>query len=191
MRNSVAAIWVFVASLVLVNSLLMTAEANAQTLDRGLTLRDLSFELTTPQDIARYIWKNFLYEDDQRLFGVRDRWQSPEELLKNKRGDCEDFALFAREVLRLQGYHTFLLNLYGDRYAHTLCIYKENGKYRALDGTEVLPYAEVHLNDLIQKIHSPWKSGAIVTPSHENTRSKILKEFDRRLKAREHILTAA
>ena len=60
MREGVAARWVLAASFVLV-SILMTAEAKAQALDRGLSLREMISEWQTPAEIKSYPWGNFVF----------------------------------------------------------------------------------------------------------------------------------
>lgn len=46
---------------------------------------------------------NCEYATDQELFGERDFWQHPTTFEQRRRGDCEDFALWAwRKLLELQ-----------------------------------------------------------------------------------------
>ena len=144
MNKSVAAYGVFALGVVIA-FFTMNAEAKAQILDRSLSLRELAGKLQTPDDIAHYLWRNIGFEEDQTQFGQEEYWQSPEELLTTRQGDCEDFANFANELLRMNGYSSFLLNLYGGSSDHTVCVFKENGKYNVIDGAEVLRF---EANDL-------------------------------------------
>ena len=178
-KKAVAAMWVFVASLVFGILTINTALANTPLLDRTLPLTDLALELKTPQSIAHYMWRHFIFEQDQRNFGQSEYWQSPEEFLKTGKGDCEDFAIFARELLHLNGINAFLLNIYGPGYGHTICVFMENGKYNAIDGTNVENYQADNLPDLMTKINPFWNEGAVVAPSKTSSSGVILQTIPR------------
>ena len=190
MRKSVAAYWVFAASFVLVHSLMM-AEAKAQVPDRVLSFRDVALQLHTPEDIAHYMWRNFRFETDRALFGEEEYWQSAEEILVTQQGDCEDFAVFAHEVLKLNGVSSFLLNVYGDQFAHTVCVFKENGKYSIIDGDHVLHFEADNIRDLMAQIYPFWKKGALVTPSPTSRSAQQLTEIERSIRANHRLATSA
>lgn len=190
-RANVAALWVFAASFVLVTTILMSAEADARLLDRGLSLEVLALQLRTPEQIARYMWRHFAFETDQRQFGQSDHWQSPEELLANQKGDCEDFAIFAHSLLKLNGIPSLLLNIYGRRFAHTVCMFKQNGKYHVIDGAEVKHFEAEDIKALSSELYPFWEKTAVVTPSPARNRGTILTEFTQRVKARQKLATFA
>lgn len=52
-------------------------------------------------------WK---YTTDDALYGVRDRWATPEEFLRSS-GDCEDFAIAKYYTLRAMGWQDSRLRL--------------------------------------------------------------------------------
>lgn len=178
MKKSVAAYLVFAFSLGLVFTSNL-ADAKAQVFSLSPTLRSISFDLTTPEAIARFMWKNFTFENDQRIFGKEEHWQAPEEFLANKQGDCEDFALFAKAMLKRAGIQSFLLNVYGDGFAHTVCVFKEDGKYHIIDGTDVKRLNAESIEDLSEKIHTFWTSASIVDLSKEHNAGRVLKTFHR------------
>ena len=79
--------------------IVMALPLRAQASLAGLpSFQHLTADLSSPDAIAKFIWRHFQVESDQTQFGTEDRWQSPEELLQSGRGDCEDFALFAYEI---------------------------------------------------------------------------------------------
>lgn len=178
MKKSVAAYWVFVLSLT-VGFFVFNAETRAQLPDRILSLQELSNQLITPRAIADYLWKNFIFEEDQRLFGKEDYWQSPQEFLSNKKGDCEDFALFASHLLKIQGVKSFMLNIYGSKGGHTVCAFKENGRYQAFDGSDFKKVDARSLNELISKIDPTWKKAAIVTYQPEDHHAKVVVQIQK------------
>jgi len=142
------------------------------------SFQHLASNLASPEDIAKFIWRHFQVESDQAQFGTEDRWQSPEELLKSERGDCEDFALFAYEIFKARGTQAFLLNIYGASYGHTVCVFKEGNSFHAVDGTNVVRGGE-SLEILIAKIQPFWKTAAIVKALKSSGRGIILKKITR------------
>ena len=181
--NSVAAKRVFAISLV-VAIISMIGDAKAQLLDRALSLRDLSFQLQTPESITKYMWHNFTFESDQKNFGREEYWQTAEEFMDTQKGDCEDFAIFANTMLQMNGVTSFLLNIYGGRFSHTVCVFKENDKYNVIDGTDVLRYQSEDITKLISQIYPFWKKAAIVKAAADTPGSYgvILKEFEKKHK---------
>jgi hypothetical protein len=70
------------------------------------------------------------YVSDQEQFGERDYWQPPEQFEENKKGDCEDFALWAwRQLLHLNYPARFALGSAG-RYGegHAWVTFQKDGK---------------------------------------------------------------
>lgn len=190
MSKRFAASWLFAIGVVLFLFCVVTAEAKAQTLDRT-SFRDLALKLQTPENIANFLWKNFLFENDQRLFGTEEHWQTPEEFLQNKKGDCEDFALFAREMLKANGISSFILNVYGSRFAHTVVVFKDHGKFNVIDGTKVLRLEAESLRDVASEIYPHWKNAAIVAPSPASHTGRIVSQFERDLAAARRLAASA
>lgn len=154
---------------------LFAAEANAQLPDRILSLGSLADNLKTPQSVSLYIWRYFDFEKDRIQFGAEDYWQSAEQLLATKKGDCEDFALFAKEILTRNGYFSFVLNLYGSR-DHSICVFKKNGLYGAVDGGNYIEASFDDITSLLTHLDPFWKRGAIVELNDVH-RGRILKEI--------------
>lgn len=179
MKKTVAGYLGFYAIVLVLVSFILVPDAKAQLLDRSLSLETLSSQLQSPDQILRYLWKNFLFEKDERLFGTEDYWQSPEEFLQNGKGDCEDFAQFAYALLKQQGVSAFLLNIYGDRFSHTVCMFKKDGKYQAIDSQDFKLYEAADLKGLIGQINSRWEKAALVQPSADTHRAKILAQFSK------------
>jgi hypothetical protein len=175
-KSAVAALWISAVSLVVLFNFGHVAEANSALPDRSLSLQGLAIQLPTPEAIVHFLWKNFNYEKDERQFGNEDYWQTPEEFVANRKGDCEDFAVFAHQILKMQGVQSFLINIYGNDGGHTICVFKENGKYQAIDGTDVRRFNADSLNDVIRKINPFWQKSAIVEPTVSH-RAEILSEF--------------
>lgn len=151
----------------------------AQISPNALSLQEIAAQLQHPEEIARFIWRHFRFTSDQTHFGVEERWQSPDELLATRQGDCEDFALFAHEILKRQGIPSFLINVYGGGQAHTVCLFKKAGRFHVIDGTSFNSYSAQNLKEIFSKIDPFWKQAAIVGFSETTHRGKILKSFER------------
>lgn len=134
---------------------------------------------STPEAIAHYFWKHYSYETDQQQFGKEEYWQSPEEFLQNKKGDCEDFALMQQALLKLNGYASFLVNVYSLKTAHTVCVFKDQGTYGVIDGTDVKRFDAANIQDLFTAIHPFWRQGTLVTYSPDDKKGHVLKKFKR------------
>lgn len=65
--------------------------------------------LNTPEKLIKYTSKNFKYCSDKKQFNFTEYWQTPQQLFKNKKGDCEDFAIFNSYVLNQHKYETKIL----------------------------------------------------------------------------------
>ena len=157
-----------------------TSPGNAQIFEPQISLRDLAPSLSTPELIAHFMWQHFSFESDPVHFGRKDYWQSPEELFIARRGDCEDFALFAQELLKRNGIPSFLMSIYGKGVGHTVCVFKENGKYHVIDGVRVARYGSKTLQELSSEINPFWQKAAIVVRSSNPAQGKILKQFEKK-----------
>jgi hypothetical protein len=58
------------------------------------------------------------YVSDKELFGKDEYWQPPDEFEKNKRGDCEDFALWTWRQLLDLGYDARFVGGQCGRFGH-------------------------------------------------------------------------
>ena len=134
---------------------------------------------SVPEEIARYMWRHFRYESDQTHFGKEDRWQSPEELLASRQGDCEDFALFAREILKSQGIKAFIVNVYGRGFGHSVCVFQKGGRYHVIDGSSSQAYDATDLKEIFAWVYPFWNKAAIVGFSESARCGTLLKLFER------------
>ena len=68
----------------------------------------------------------------------------------------------AMDLLARQGMRAFLFSLYGQRgYAHTVCVFVEDGRYNALNQDRLLRYRAVSLEELAGKLYRAWEWGAV------------------------------
>jgi len=81
--------------------------------------------INTPLDLTIWMIDNLTYQYDKE-----DYWKRPEETLRDKGGDCEDFAILVRDFLKKKGYKVYLfLIAYSDHYAgHAITVIKHPDK---------------------------------------------------------------
>ena len=89
-----------------------------------------------------YVNARVRFVDDRVQFGVADRWLAPSETLSRGRGDCEDFALAKRALLRAAGVpekdlYLVVLKDLSRRADHAVLVVRAAGRFLVLDnGTD-------------------------------------------------------
>jgi predicted transglutaminase-like cysteine proteinase len=89
-----------------------------------------------------YVNARVRFVDDRIQFGVADRWLPASETLARGRGDCEDFALAKRAMLRTAGIadkdlYLVVLKDLSRRADHAVLVVRANGRFLVLDnGTD-------------------------------------------------------
>ena len=128
----------------------------------GSPLESIARVCVTPEQVARFLHNNVVFQDDLSLFGQADYWQAPEELLVRRRGDCEDYALLARDLLSRQGVEAFVFSLYGEGgYAHTVCVFVEGGRYSVMNQDRLVRLRAGSLKELADWLYPRWRWGAV------------------------------
>ena len=126
-------------------------------------LDQMASTYTTPKAVAAFLHKAFTFKQDEELFGEADRWQSPEEFVARKAGDCEDYALLARTLLRRNGIEAFVFSVFGkDEYAHTVCVFVDHrGRYNVIDVDKLRVLDVKSLESVASWLSPGWTVGAI------------------------------
>lgn len=97
------------------------------------TIEELAIKCATPQNISTWMRHHITYISDQKQFNKKEYWQTAEEVFKNRKGDCEDFSVLAKEVLVRNGFVCFILCTYGKNSTteslsgHAVCVTKWRG----------------------------------------------------------------
>lgn len=139
-----------------------TLQTDAQSPEAERTVEAIASACTTPQAVAQFLRKELRFKPDDLLFGRPDYWQTPQELLSRGAGDCEDFALLAQALLARQGRESFLLSLYGaGGYAHTVCVFLEEGRYSVINEDRLIRYRAASLEELATFLYPTWRWGAV------------------------------
>lgn len=92
--------------------------------------------------VNSYVNSRVRFVDDRVQFGVGDRWLAASETLSRGRGDCEDFALAKRAMLRAAGVqdkdlYLVVLKDLSRRADHAVLVVRASGRFLVLDnGTD-------------------------------------------------------
>lgn len=110
--------------------------------------------IKTPQDLGKWISNSFTYQKEEV-----DYWKTPEETVKDKGGDCEDFAILAKKILKDLGYEPHLVVLRTTLKAHAICVFKEkNGTWSAFDNTYYRQMRLYKFKDSMDRYYSRFKN---------------------------------
>lgn len=131
----------------------------------------------TPEAVASFLRERFSFRRDEDLFGEIDRWQSPEEFLQRRAGDCEDYALLAKELLQRNGIEAYVFSLFGEEgYAHTVSVFvDENGRYNVINEGKLRRYRATSLEMVAAQINPAWTYGMIA--EQDGTRGRTVREI--------------
>ena len=141
------------------------------------TLDQLAHQYTTPKTVATFLHQAFKFKTDQELFHDVEYWQTPQEFLARHVGDCEDYALFARELLVRNGIEAYVFSLFGaEGYAHTVCIYVDaQGRYNVINQDKLRLYRAKTLSALATMLYPAWTFGGITEQA--GARGRLVKEI--------------
>ncbi|HET9397384.1 MAG TPA: transglutaminase-like cysteine peptidase, partial [Sphingomicrobium sp.] len=112
---------------------------NAGAVAASLRGQDILAKL---EAVNGYVNARVRFVDDRVQFGVADRWMAPTETLSRGRGDCEDFALAKRAMLRAAGVpdkdlYLVVLKDLSRRADHAVLVVRAAGRFLVLDnGTD-------------------------------------------------------
>jgi len=140
-------------------------------------LEHVAVSHSTPEAIASFLRADFTFQRDEDLFGEIDRWQSPEEFLQRRVGDCEDYALLAHALLQRNGIESYVFSLFGeDGYAHTVSVFvDEEGRYNVINQGKLRRYRATTLEAVAADINPAWTIGMIA--EQDGTRGRIVREI--------------
>lgn len=140
-------------------------------------IEPLARQYATPKAIADFLHRHFTFMRDQDLFGEIEYWQAPEEFLTRRAGDCEDYALMARELLVRNGIEAHVFSLFGEEgYAHTVCVFAdERGRYNVMNQDKLRYYRAPTLETLASQMYPGWTFGGIT--ERTGIRGRLVKEI--------------
>jgi hypothetical protein len=148
-------------------SLLLTAFTlsfpfHSRCLADDFVLKQVTSYVRTPQALADWLTKDFHYE-----FEVTDTWQTPEQTLKLKKGDCEDFAILASAILNQLGIpnNVVIVRFKDLKISHAICTFKDKGgRYNFISNRKLYCSEKDRLQDAIAKFYPDWRNIIYIDP---------------------------
>ena len=141
--------------------------------------------IKNPQALVNWLASNFSY-----VMEMPDKWQTPEETVQLKTGDCEDFAILASAILTRLGIANdiIIVKYKGLNIAHAICAWKDkDGFYKYISNQEMVNTRKGNLEEAIEKFHPDWENIVFTNPKGEYkkivTRSKHRNAVPARLEA--------
>jgi Bacterial transglutaminase-like cysteine proteinase BTLCP len=116
------------------------------------------------------------YVPDEKMFGMKDYWQPPEQFEECKKGDCDDFALWSwRQVLHMN-YPTRLVVGTAGRYGegHAWVTFEKEGKTFLLEPLHWplgLTMPRISTLQYHPKFSMDWNGQTVTYYSHEDRES--------------------
>jgi len=121
--------------------------------DRAIDFIIKTNKISSLEDYSKWLKANIRYNED----GSDDVWADPEETIKRRKGDCEDFTLLTAEVLRGLGYKPHFLALVREGEAHAICVFKKDGVYMWFDNTTLKTSEARTLRDFAREVINKYK----------------------------------
>jgi hypothetical protein len=97
-----------------------------------LEMHEVRRRFATPEAIDTFMQVCFEYVSDLEHHGLEEHWQDPFTTHELKRGDCEDYALYAWYVLRRNGYEAHVLAVFTEHEGHAVCVFEEHGRFHSI-----------------------------------------------------------
>ena len=133
--------------------------------------------IQTLDDYARWLKNNISYKKDNK----HDIWTAPQETLRKRNGDCEDYTFLNMAVLRLLGYTPKFLALQKPGLGHAICVFQVKGYYYWFDNAKLKKTNTRTLTELANYISTNHKYNQILEWNEAKkgwiTLSKAPKEF--------------
>jgi len=126
--------------------------------------------ITSLEPYLEWLSKNIIYQKD----GKRDAWAYPEETLKIKRADCEDFAFLNEAVLRVMGYEVQVLAMGGFGGHHAFCLFKEKDYYSWIDNSKLKRTKAKTISEFAKHIFTTYGSSYLLEVDLETKDMDIL-----------------
>lgn len=124
------------------------------TLCFAQSVENISSLVHTPQELGVWLASEFRYQGE-----IPDYWQSTEETLNLKTGDCEDFAILAQDVLKNLGIDSdmVIIKFRGLKESHAVCMFKINGFYSFISNQKLIQTKQTSIREAVQEKYPDWQ----------------------------------
>ena len=117
------------------------------------TVNELAKICNRPWKLSLWLFYRIEWTSDRELYGVKEYWEYPWEVLIGLKADCEGYAMLAEAVLIKLGIETYMLTVF-DREGHAVCIYRDKKRWNYLDNGWKKKGGSIR--EIAEKIYPSW-----------------------------------
>mgnify|MGYP001605926310 CR=1 FL=1 len=119
------------------------------------SLAGVTSSVHNPAQLSKWLSNNFRYELE-----FPDHWQPAQETLDLKKGDCEDFAILAQNILKELGIESFIVivNLKDFKQSHAICVFKDDKYYSFFSNQILVQTGAASIEGAVQEGYPDWAS---------------------------------
>jgi len=150
---------------------------------QNIQMHNVTSFVHNPAELANWFAQDFQYETE-----MPDSWQNAGETVLVKKGDCEDFAILAQEVLKKLGIKSdiLVLKFQGLSQEHAVCMFKEGNYYSFISNQQLVRTSASTVTAAIAEQYSDWESITFTDKnknnlqfvSRDNSASAVSAEFN-------------
>ncbi|MEW5894465.1 MAG: transglutaminase-like domain-containing protein [Candidatus Omnitrophota bacterium] len=123
-------------------------------------------KLKNAKEIMNWLKRNIKYQSDLKVHGQESYWQTPEETMVLRTGDCEDFAFLAQAMLKQIGVDSTVISVvfgseFFDKTAHALCIFPSKNPKGVFSNYQLYTSTKNIMN-YVQHEYSDWLSISVL-----------------------------
>ena len=144
------------------------------------SLESASSLIHTPHELGVWLASEFRYQGE-----IPDYWQSAEETLNLKTGDCEDFAILAQAVLKNLGTDSdiMVIKFRGLKQTHAICMFKINGFYSFISNRKLIATKQTLIREAVQEKYPDWEKIILTNTKRQYVKIAIRGKIDANQKA--------
>lgn len=136
-------------------------------------------KLKNAKEIMKWLKRNIKYRSDLDAHGQESYWQTPEETMVLRAGDCEDYAFLAQAMLKQIGVDSTVISVvhgskFFDNGAHALCVFPSKNPKGVFSNYRLYTSAD-NIMGFIQNRYSDWMRISVLD-IHSGKRVRVLEK---------------
>lgn len=115
---------------------------------------DMPDSIRTPEDLAHWFSSKFRY-----VMEIPDNWQTAEETLSLRTGDCEDFAVLSRTLLAKIGIQSeiVIVEFKGLQVTHAMCAWQDGQQVNLMSNGKLCKVEAGSIKEALKKKYPDLK----------------------------------
>ena len=124
------------------------------------------------EDYSHWLQNNISYQKD-----FQENWESPQETLKKKYGDCKSYAFLNAAILKVMGFQPRILALARPAGAggHAVCVFQKDGYYLWFDNSRLKKTCAQDLKTLEKEIAKEHSFSSVYEYQTQNNRWQLME----------------